>query len=204
MNIAIDIDETAFKGTVIPAVAMLYNEMLPYEFDLSDWCDEAQELAFKLFKNRDIMCDLIPNSDVLDYVNTMQKAGHTVYMITARPECQQEATQAMVDLYFDNVEVTACGGYDKKDVYEMYDIDIVIDDNPKHIQEAIGIGAKGVLYSNEGTPWNHEFRDSNPEIMSVQTLREMAGDIMSQMEYWNGQIEEILCLSGKTTQQQCD
>jgi len=153
-NIIFDIDEVLFKGTVIPAVATLYSLDLPIDFYLNDWPVEARETALSLFKNQGIMCHLLPNYGASLLVNQLKKAGHTVHAVTARPHSQQEETQAMVDRHFDGVQVFCAHGYDKKEMYKKLNADLVIDDNTDHIEQAIDVGAIGVLYSNDETPWN--------------------------------------------------
>lgn len=162
MIFAIDLDNTLFYNDIVKNVCSKNNILHDNShFDLSDLPPKVQKECFKSFNDPKLMCDLkpIPNvSTVLWYWN-LNFYNMNYYCVSARSHHLYESTKEMVKTHYPMIkDLILVESFDKTAVYKQLNPNVVIDDNPEHIKQALNIGIKhNYLISNSDTPYN--FKD---------------------------------------------
>jgi hypothetical protein len=102
------------------------------------------------------MCFLKPFNGNMSKVKFWHSKGHKLYCVTSRALILSLKTKEMIYQYYPEIlNVFVCDSYDKSEIYLKEKFDVVIDDNPENIKQAMRVRkTKGYLISNTLTPYN--------------------------------------------------
>jgi len=155
VNIALDLDGTLFYNTAAQDIAKKHGyEVTDYYLELLPGDVKQEIMAFysdtKKMENLKPMCSK-------GFLRKIKNDGHNVGIVTARgiEGGMKEATKKMVAKSYDITPIAFTGGFNKLDYFIDNKTNIVIDDSPYTIGDAINIGIEHcVLVVNENTPYN--------------------------------------------------
>lgn len=112
-------------------------------------------------------------------LQALDEMGHTLMVVTSRPFSAHEDTQAWCDLFFKDIDATLHMVARPEEKVEI-DWDIIVDDKPENVRDAMWAGRKAVLFSQ---PWNRSFlwwqygaRRASDWNDVVRIIEEEAGD----------------------------
>jgi 5'(3')-deoxyribonucleotidase len=169
VRIAVDCDEVlyAWERTARYLLREVYPRRHEIEYDLTkpfaEWLvasqvgGDAYEWLFNpkggikwgLFRHGHVITDAMVG------VRGLKRAGHELVIVTHRPEAAVQDTVAWIDFHFAKEDPYPWSGVSilsqgepKTDVQW----DLIIDDGPKNVKQAIRTGRRGILF---GAAWNH-------------------------------------------------
>lgn len=161
-TVMFDLDDTLFNNTIVAEV------LASHGIDINDvevhWDIYKMDIPNKVkleiataFKDAVRMGNFLPNAGAKELVHHYVELGYTLIAITAREELHREETDKMVKKYFPEIEkIYYVGPEPKSKLVNELGVDIVIDDNPKTIDECLTLKWKPQMYlvSNAMTPHN--------------------------------------------------
>lgn len=165
--IAVDCDDVLVRTT--PFFVDAYNRMYSTSVTLDKaHYDDAEiwktdrttlEGRFAELMKTEEYKDLRPSDEEVSVLKELS-AHHELHVITARREHERELTQYMIDAYLPNVftslELVGYSG-SKGRVCERINAEVLIDDNLRHLEDAIkyGLPQQGAILFGD-YPWNAE------------------------------------------------
>jgi uncharacterized HAD superfamily protein len=183
VKIAIDIDDTLFRNDVIPTVIDEFGYdpklKIEYDFHMLSLPEDVRLECQRRFKLGEYMHNLKPIDGCRDRVQEWADQNHTLFCVTARDPLHTLGTNNMVKQYFPMIDyVILVGDFDKSRTYCKHEFDVVIDDSPDNVQQAIESGIEQVFFiSNDKTPYNWRSRDKFKSIRNVFQV-ESVGDVI--------------------------
>jgi hypothetical protein len=162
MKIAIDCDNVLFKNDVVHDVIKENKiNIKEWSWSLKELGLVAQKECFDRFDMINYMCFLKPFRGNLSTVKFWHTEGHKMYCVTSRALGLSLKTKEMIHRYYPEIiDVFVCDSYDKSEIYLREKFDVVIDDNPENIKQALKVRkTKGFLISNSKTPYNWNSMD---------------------------------------------
>ncbi len=131
------------------------------EFDHSkmDIPIEVATAAFTGYNNPELMGAMIPTESAVDTVMHFHEVGDITVSVTSRHRDKvKTSTDAMISRWFPQIKnIVYTSGKSKQEYFESLDVDVVFDDSPEAIVDAINAGVPEIYYvSNEQTRHNHE------------------------------------------------
>lgn len=165
MKIAIDLDNTLFTNTVVEDVIKEFNLKLKshYHWELKELGKKGQAECMKRFKNPLYMCNLKSIRGNKTKIKKWAKAGHELVCVTARDMGIADPSFEMIKKHYPEIKrAIFCGSYNKTHIYAKEKFDIVIDDSPNNIKEALQFRKikKIFFITNKNTPYNWDFSKS--------------------------------------------
>lgn len=165
MKIAIDLDNTLFENRVVEDVIDEYNlnEKLKdtlYHWDLDELGNDAQAECFERFRDPKYMCHLKPIHGTKKKIKEWAKAGHELICVTARDIGIGMETADMLRKHYPEISnIVFVGSFDKTSTYAHHKFDVVIDDSPDNVKQAISFRKTKKVYfiSNKHTQYNWDF-----------------------------------------------
>lgn len=165
--IAVDCDDVIVRTT--PFFVDAYNrtystnvtlDKAHYDDDETWNADRAtlESRLAELMKTKEYK-DLRPSDEEMGVLKELSKY-HELHVITARREHERELTQYMIDAYlpdvFTSLELVGFHG-SKGQVCERINAEVLIDDNVRHLEDAIkyGLPQQGAILFGD-YPWNTE------------------------------------------------
>lgn len=163
LNIAIDLDDTLYNvwnEDIIP----LYNERYNANISFADikthnfnWDENIRNIFFeKYYASKDTHPYF---ENAFEILMSWKQAGHTLYVITSRPQADKEFTLKRIEKdfwnnFFERVLFTSEYDWDNKaDIAKKYSIDITIEDAPHHIEAYKKAGIQSIIFTQ---PWNND------------------------------------------------
>jgi len=182
--IAVDCDDVLVRTT--PFFVDAYNRKYGTKVTLAKahegddiWQTDRETLngRFSELMNTDEYRTLAPSAEEISVLTALAK-DHELHVITARRPHEREHTQRTLDTYlpgvFTSLELVGFTG-SKGGVTENLKADVLIDDNVRHLQDAIqhGLPVRGaILYGDY--PWNTAAEDG---IVRCHTWEEVKAEI---------------------------
>lgn len=165
--IAVDCDDVLVRTT--PYFVDAYNRMYSTNVTLAKahyddediWKTDRATLESRfaeLMKTKEYK-ELRPSDEEVRVLTELSES-HELHVITARREYERELTQFMIDTYLPNVflslELVGYSG-SKGQVCERINAEVLIDDNLRHLEDAIkyGLPQRGAILFGD-YPWNTE------------------------------------------------
>jgi len=95
--------------------------------------------------------------------------------VTARDNKIKWGTVGMIKTHFPEItNIVLLGSFDKTAHFKENDYDVVIDDRPETIIDALNTGVKKAFYiSNHNTPHNHSFPINDSCVVQVKGLKDI-------------------------------
>jgi len=182
--IAVDCDDVLVRTT--PFFVDAYNRKYGTKVTLAGahegdeiWETDRATLdgRFAALMNTDEYRTLAPSTEEVAVLTALAK-DHELHVITARRPHERAFTQLTLDTYlpgvFTSLELVGFTG-SKGGVTEKLNADVLIDDNVRHLQDAIqhGLPAEGALLFGD-YPWNADVKD---EMIRCHTWDEVKTEI---------------------------
>lgn len=163
--IAVDCDDVLVRTTpfFVDAYNQAYgtNVTLAQAHDDDDgvWGTDRSTLELRLagLMDTDAYRLIAPTDEEIAVLCSLAEQ-HELHVITARREKERGATQRMLDLYlpgiFSSLELVGFAG-SKGEVCARLHADVLVDDNARHLDDAVkyGLSGKGAILFG-GYPWN--------------------------------------------------
>lgn len=167
MLVAIDVDSTLhdYWEQFRQAAALLHGVDLPYE-DQTDWAVEAlsrPQLAAVIEHTHDDarITAAVPYDGAADVINAWRRAGHLILITTHRRPDAHDVTAAWLTDHGIGFDLLRCG-YEKVDHCTEVGADVLIDDSPTNIRQAV---AAGITAATIAHPWNRRLDDLAPAVV---------------------------------------
>ena len=184
MKIGIDLD------TVLIDLTQLYRDAFVFEGYTKFWYPETWEMdnydalisahVKAMFKQQYYMATLPyteRRDDLNELFNDLRKNGHSLYIITSRPETHGYIINQQIKIDFPDIFCRILHTDNKVNAMLNNGIDLLVDDNPETIEAVNNAGMVGVLYSNYTTPYNYDYKYKKgfglKSIESILKLREV-------------------------------
>lgn len=189
MNIGIDLDHTLAYFT-IPFWEAAYElcgraekPKPPAHFGVADYPEDVQEMCIKLFSSRWYMADLLESYiDSYYFLLMANSRGHTIQIITCRPESVRNATKDKIrNIYGPHIQCLhfVDKSEHKAQLFGDLKLDMWIDDHPVMCTIAASQGIKTYMRLQ---PWNKFAYHLQPNL--IKTLRDVV-----RLEFINGKTE---------------
>jgi 5'(3')-deoxyribonucleotidase len=173
--IGIDLDETLCDlQSQVNKLFYKYNlqPVSPIDWQFSNYSENVKQEVFKLFLDKDIMCNLKPFEKSVELINWLKNQGYKVFVITARDKSLETDTIQFVRELFD-VDCYVTGTNESKiSLLKKLNVNIWIDDSPKII-DYLEAGLFCIMISNQSTIYNHYLRDKVFWVYCIEQLYEM-------------------------------
>lgn len=165
--VAIDVDSTLhdYWEQFRVAALELHGVHLPYE-EQTDWGvqvlsrPQVAEVIEHTHRDEQVSAG-VPYSGAADVINAWRRDGHTILITThRRPDAHDITAQWLTDHGF-GFDLLRCG-YQKVDHCQEIGADVLIDDSPINIRDAIGVGITAATIAH---PWNRGLADDLPAIV---------------------------------------
>jgi uncharacterized protein len=175
MKIAIDIDSTLhhYWDDLRDAARRRFGVDLPYEHQITWAIDrlrpEQLKACIEETHSEQVVLAAEPYPGAVDVVRRWHEAGHWIHVTSHRDTCAQEATARWLEnigLPYDDLHCS----YDKISRARELGIDVLIDDSPVNLAQAIEAGILGATLVH---PWNREL---------VETEDVVAGQDWDELE----------------------
>jgi len=171
MKVALDIDDTLFKNTVLRDTLNEHNFTGTYSWDLHEIPDHVLSIVRSRFADPDYMCSITPFEGNPEVIKDMQSKGFELYAVTSRLESVHNQTRQMVKDHFPEIKDVYFGNETKRDILINEHFDMLIDDSPKYIQEVMDTDIQKILISNSHTPYNFDLREhSQGKILAFSSI----------------------------------
>jgi uncharacterized HAD superfamily protein len=176
MNIAIDLDNTLFHNNIVEdVISELKMDITSYKWDLEELGKEGKDECYKRFKNPSFMCNLKAIKGCKEKIEEWSK-NHTLFCITSRHKSLMENTLKMIRSCYPSIEnIVIVGGFNKLNSFISQNIDVVIDDSPHSVSDALKVDKIKQIYyiSNSKTVYNHNFNFENDRVTKVEGLKDI-------------------------------
>ncbi|MCH5167263.1 MAG: hypothetical protein J1F35_05155 [Erysipelotrichales bacterium] len=174
MRIGIDIDDTMTDSydDIMSAYSKFYNldktQLIHNKTSYEELCDKNKYPDYRKFAIGNFE-SIIPNvklkKDVKEVIDALHKMGYTIEIVTARTLTEYDDPWGISydylkknDIYYDKLNI---GVYDKGIFCKEHNIDILIDDSIKNLNNAKAHGIKTILFGNIFNEDNQEFIRAN-------------------------------------------
>jgi uncharacterized HAD superfamily protein len=167
LKIAIDIDGVLLNLDTLFKYAFTYfnEEYYPAtDWDMTNYPDHVRNLVFMMFEDENIMTTFLPFKDNMDDIKNKfelwKDKRHELYILSKRFEVISERTKHFIACMFPRTfkKVIVIQG-SKIDYMKEYNLDILIDDSPKNIQECLDNKIDCIMISDDNQVYNHFMRD---------------------------------------------
>jgi len=179
MRIAIDLDDTLFDNT-IPFDVIKDLNLDPalrnqYTYHLKELGTEGHAECQKRFKMVEHMCAFKPTYGSKKKIKEWHSQKIYMACVTARDEKVKWGTVQMVQKHFPQItSIVLLGTFDKTEHFKENNYDIVIDDRPETLFDALKVGVKKCfLIRNHNTPHNHGYDIKDSRIVPVKGLKDI-------------------------------
>lgn len=149
--IGFDIDDTISDsiGLHVPLMNKHFNRDMKVEDVDGRFCDVYgidQPLIDEFFRNAgtSIFAQLKPLPKSVEVVNNLYEQGHTIYLITARPENAYETTKEWLNKYGIKYHELIHDGQ-KSELAKKLNIDLFVDDYPKVVEAMKEVGIQTIF-----------------------------------------------------------
>lgn len=169
MRIAIDIDSTLhpYWEQLAGIARRRFGIDLPYE-DQVEWkiaqLKPAQlEVCVRETHDEATICSAKPYPGAVDVVRRWHEAGHFIHITSHRPDTTRPATERWlqdIGLPYDELRCD----WDKVPHCKKIQIDLLVDDSPVNLEEAIDAGIRVATLDH---PWNREIRETEDVIVGA-------------------------------------
>lgn len=178
MKIAIDLDNTLFRNTVVENVIdeLQLDLKCLYHWELEELGKKGQAECMKRFKNPLYMCNLKPIRGNKSKINEWAKAGHELICVSARDIKIASSSFDMLTNHYPKIKrAIFCGSYDKTAIYANEKFDVAIDDSHHNIKEALHFRKikKIFFITNKNTPYNWDFSNNFKRSKRVTNVAEI-------------------------------
>ena len=165
-----------------------YNKTIvnPEAYDLTDMFGCTQDEEENIWD--DVMCSYIierPRNQASKVINDLRKAGHKIYIITARMGCKTiplEEMKKVVEIWLEKNEIgydeIIFSGADKVSIVKKNKINLMIEDSPrqmKNISQIIPVVCFDAIYNREVSGENitrcYSWYDIYRHILSLKRKR---------------------------------
>ena len=174
--VAIDVDSTLhdYWEQFRHAALELHGVDLPYE-DQTDWSVDAltrPQLASVIEQTHDDIriAEAIPYEGAADVINAWRRGGHMVLITTHRRPDAHDATAQWLADHGIGFDLLRCG-YQKVDHCLEIGAQVLIDDSPTNLRDAVAVGITGATISH---PWNRSLVAEEPEIVVADDWNRLA------------------------------
>lgn len=180
MNIMFDLDSTLVRNDVtlnILTKHLLFHEAYELihnmDYDFNNIPQPLRQYITDNMNDIDVMTSFVKNPYADMVLNDLVYNGHNIYIITARGTNSDmiDPTTDWVKDIFPMINGIVFTGHNKNKAIDKLNIDVVIDDNCKvinNILESQNINPYTILYSNETTPWN--WKCNLPYTLKIDSL----------------------------------
>jgi len=179
MRIAIDLDDTLFDNT-IPFDVIRDLKLDPelknrYTYHLKELGPIGHAECQNRFKMPKYMCTFKPTYGSKKKIKQWADQGIYMACVTARDEKVKWGTVQMVQKHFPQItNIVLLGTFDKTEHFKENNYDVVIDDRPETLFDALKVGVtKCFLIRNHNTPHNHGYVIQDSRIKIVKGLKDI-------------------------------
>lgn len=168
LKIGFDLDDTLVYHSIITKAAKKlgyddYSDKTFRDWKSTNFPSDLRSLIHEMYNSVEYMCKntkLIANSQKL--IKELSKAGHKIFLITARNKTLKEETIKLVNKYFPEIKDIYFVDIDQTKISYMKKLKLEywVDDAPHECLNAIGLAIKTILISNEKTKYNWNMRDN--------------------------------------------
>lgn len=159
MKVALDIDDTLFKNTVLRDVLNEHDFTGTYSWDLHEIPENVLSIVRSRFADPMYMCTVKPFDGNPEVIKDMHSKGFELYAVTSRLESVHAQTRDMIKEHFPEIRDVYFGNETKRDILIDQGFNMLIDDSPKYIKEIMDTDIQKILISNSHTPYNFDLRD---------------------------------------------
>jgi uncharacterized protein len=183
MRIAIDIDSTLhpYWPQLSAAARRRFGIELPYEEQLTWGITRLKPEQLKLCIDEthrdDSILDAEPYPGAVEAINAWHAAGHFIHITSHRATGCHPATATWLERIGLRYDELYCS-YDKVSRCCEIGIDLLIDDSPQNLADAI---SRGIAAATIEHPWNRDVIEEEG-IVSAQDWRELAERLEASME----------------------
>ncbi len=174
--VAIDVDSTLhdYWEQFRVAALELYGVHLPYE-EQTDWgvqvLSRPQVAHVIEHTHRDEQVSAgVPYHGAADVINGWRRDGHTILITTHRRPDAHDVTAEWLTTHGFGFDLLRCG-YQKVDHCQEVGADVLIDDSPINIRDAVGVGITAATIAH---PWNRRLADSELAVIFGDDWRQLA------------------------------
>lgn len=179
LKIALDLDETlvetsdpAFR-TINSILGTDYSYSLSYNDELIERLpSDHRRLVFEVFNDYCTMCFADPCDGAQEAVEMLREDGHSLTVVTRRPQSLAIGTREMVKRLFGFMPVVMTEGGSKLPFLLKEKIDLLVDDHPVETVDAIGAKIPTFVICNFRTPYSD--KEYAQPSMKVESLLEAA------------------------------
>lgn len=178
MNIGFDLD-----GVIYPWHTAVYNYLVenkqePVPSFRELWLDPYSYLSEEkwdyLASLPTLYSVIMPRKSILDMLNELDKAGHTIYYITNREKDLHRITEKYLDDYKFPQASNLIMTKEKDKVVRTMELDVIVEDKPKNLEKLASLCRTiGIAH-----PWNEDQREYLESlgvlfVPSAESLREV-------------------------------
>jgi uncharacterized HAD superfamily protein len=157
----------------------------PVDWKMSNFKQEIREELFAAFRNSRTMSHLMwlhPLGQIQSFMRELKSEGHNLYIISSRFEEVQNETFMMIHAAFGDYYKTAWIKEGSKiEAFQLFKIDIHIDDSPSVIQDCITSKVIPIMISNATTPYNFHMREKVNNCDNLLIAKEFI-DIITELK----------------------
>lgn len=186
MNIAIDLDNTMVDLRAVEDVSiemgLKYRMSDVMSWGYKDFPSNFVKKIYQKFSDPSYMCNLEPFDGVNDKLKEWKFQGHELTCITCRNPLIRKATENFVAKLFPEIDFTNFingisglpGSLNESKISHLIlmSADVLIDDGPHYIIDALNHNIRCFMISNNDTKYNHMVPD-HPLLTRVEKLTEI-------------------------------
>ena len=166
MNIGLDLDDVLLATN--EALAVFHNRHFGTDYSVADvrewsliglWrCSEAEmyRRVDLFFRSADHAATK-PIDGAVAAVRALREAGHTLIVITARPQTARECTLELVGKNFPHLDVHFADTESKSLICQRHGVVAFVEDAPHHFNDVAGVVQCPLLFDK---PWNQDHQVS--------------------------------------------
>ena len=140
------------------------------DWGLSTFPENIRKRIFDCYNDPTIMGQLKPFPWSKHKIRQMKNSGHTVILITARNIDLTYPTVSLVRRHFENnIDKVIVVDGSKARHFQECELDVWIDDGPSGVQDAVNLGIRTIMISNNETKYNYHMRDV-PGVEIVESI----------------------------------
>lgn len=171
MKVALDVDDTLFKNTVIHDALVEFDFHGTYSWDLHEIPPDILAIIKQRFAEPSYMCSLEPFDGTQQVITAMNNSGMELHAVTSRLPSVHDETKTMISKVFPEIQSVFFGSDSKRTILMDNKFDMLIDDSPKYLEEVVDLDIKKILISNKYTPYNFEFKNKfKDSIMAFSSI----------------------------------
>jgi FMN phosphatase YigB (HAD superfamily) len=130
------------------------------DWNFSNYPEDIKKDIYKLFNNKEVMCNLKPFKDSASVINYLESKNYKVVVVTARNKSFEiETIKFVKNLFGKDIDCYVVSPNESKwDILRKINAVYWIDDCPQYLNEYQERGLKCFMISNDDTKYNHYLR----------------------------------------------